>query len=277
MANLIEPASILGKAIKAVPAVKYALGVAGIAAVIAIIVGAWKIDYRVAIVGVIIMLIFMVILRIFAVVTTTGAALPATVFLWFCLVIFIAAVTCLFTSVFWDYPVPLKSRVFAASPQSIFSLTVTAHGENQPKITAGTVTIDCEGFRGTQKFTENGKANFELPQRCWDNDTTRLLPEIAGFCSEWQPVRIKKSAVELPLKSCLPHLRGIIIPTPKRPTDLRIVIDDGREQATVNADGTFDVPVVTETGSVHLQVFVRGRPQYDRYKSVPGNVAINVR
>lgn len=276
MAKLIEPASILGKAIEAVPAVKYALGIAGIVAVIAIIVGGWKIDPRVAIVGVIIMLIFMVILRIFATVTTTGAALPAMVFLWFCLLVFIAAVTCLFTSVFWDYPVPLKSRVFAA-PQSMFSLTVRAHGENQPKITAGTVTVVCDDFHQAGEFHEDGEANFKLPQRCWDSAGTRLLPEVSGFCSKWQPVRIKNSAVELELESCLPHLSGIIIPTPQRPTDVRVVIDEGKEQPTVSADGTFDIPVVTATGSVHLQVFVRGKLQYDRYKSVPGNVTIKVK
>jgi len=59
--NLTE---ILDKAIKKVPVVRFALGVAGIVAAVAIIAG-YRIDWRVTIFGTVVMVIFMAILFIF--------------------------------------------------------------------------------------------------------------------------------------------------------------------------------------------------------------------
>ena len=61
----LSPFRILKEAIKAVPAVKYALGVAGVASVIAIVAG-FKVDYRIAVFGTIIMIALMLLLLIFS-------------------------------------------------------------------------------------------------------------------------------------------------------------------------------------------------------------------
>jgi hypothetical protein len=63
--NLVTPPSILKEAIKAVPAVKYALGIGGIIAVIAII-SAFGISFRVALLGAVVMIILMTVLVVFA-------------------------------------------------------------------------------------------------------------------------------------------------------------------------------------------------------------------
>jgi hypothetical protein len=104
---------ILNKAIKAVPAVKYALGIAGIVAGIAI-VASMHTSYTLAAFGTVIMLILMTVLVVFARVTKTiniGMQTPALVFTWFALLLTMATAFLLFTSVFFGIPVDLK-RVF---------------------------------------------------------------------------------------------------------------------------------------------------------------------
>jgi hypothetical protein len=110
MSPTTTPIDILRAAIKAVPAVKWALGIAGIVAAIAIIEG-FKIDLRVAVFGTVIMLILMTLLVIFAKAAGSGVvgfAGPAFVLTWFSLFLMMATATALFTSVFFKWPVNLQ-------------------------------------------------------------------------------------------------------------------------------------------------------------------------
>lgn len=61
--NPSTPPSVLKQAINAVPAVKYALGVGGIISVIAIVRG-FRIDFRVALLGAVVMLVLMAVLLV---------------------------------------------------------------------------------------------------------------------------------------------------------------------------------------------------------------------
>jgi hypothetical protein len=90
----------LKKAIEAVPAVRYALGVGGIAAVIAIVAG--FLDLRIAVVGIPILFVFMVILVIFArlVAKTPGMRWAVSMLLW-CSVLIMIAVLMLFIVTFF--------------------------------------------------------------------------------------------------------------------------------------------------------------------------------
>jgi hypothetical protein len=107
----ISPAiQVLGAAIKKVPAVKYAFGLAGIAAAIAIIKGL-LVDWRVAVFGTIVMLILMAVLLVFAKLATMLGKWfigPAITLMWFSLLLFIFTGSFLFTSVFFDWPLQLK-------------------------------------------------------------------------------------------------------------------------------------------------------------------------
>jgi len=49
--DALNPITVLGEAIRAVPAVKYALGIAGIVSAIAIVTGGFRIDLRIAVFG----------------------------------------------------------------------------------------------------------------------------------------------------------------------------------------------------------------------------------
>lgn len=111
---------LIDKAIKAVPSIRYALGIAGIVAVIAII-SSLKIDYRIAIFGTIIMLILMVILVIFTIITTlpkTYFKIPALIFIWFSLFIVIGVSILLIMSVFIQWPLELKSVIMPKAESS---------------------------------------------------------------------------------------------------------------------------------------------------------------
>lgn len=158
------PTTILGKAIRAVPAVKYALGVAGVIAVIAIVVGGWKIDERVAVFGFIVMIVLMTILAVFAKIPTTAIALgaPLLVVVWSAVILFVATAGALFFSVFFDWPVPLKTRVFPKDEKSSVSLPAQPQGavQSPTQVTApqpasarcyrvGNVTW-CKNYGGVQ-------------------------------------------------------------------------------------------------------------------------------
>jgi hypothetical protein len=106
------PASILKQAIRAVPAVRYALGVAGIIAVIAIVKG-YGLDFRVAIFGTVIMFVLMTVLVVFARAVADRKSdfrLPALFFTWFALVLTVATATALFFSAFFNVPLDFRKN-----------------------------------------------------------------------------------------------------------------------------------------------------------------------
>ena len=85
--NDLNPVNILKDATKSVPAVKYAYGIVGVAAAIAIVVGLLK-DTRIAIFGPIIMLALMTALVVFAKLTKASKKtfqIPIKVLIWFSL------------------------------------------------------------------------------------------------------------------------------------------------------------------------------------------------
>lgn len=136
-ANMTLETSILDKAIKAVPAVKYALGIGGIIAVISIIRSGFKIDLRVAAVGTIVMLILMVVLVVVASLVgqkSSAFRIPALVFTWFCLVLFMATSCTLFGSVFLGHPHLNWAFIVSASTQQQIPNQPTKPSDNTPPV-----------------------------------------------------------------------------------------------------------------------------------------------
>jgi hypothetical protein len=106
----LNPIQLIREAIRAVPAVRFALGIVGIVSPIAIIF-ALRIDQRVATFGTIVMVVLMVLLVVFArLVSATPSVfrLPVWVLVWSFLCLSIATALCLFTSVFFRWPVNLQ-------------------------------------------------------------------------------------------------------------------------------------------------------------------------
>jgi hypothetical protein len=102
-----SPVSILRDALKAVPELKWALGVAGMVAIIAIAKVGWKVDPMIAALGTVVMFVLMVVLVIFArlsTATTIEFRWAILVFMWASLCLTIAAASLLFTSAFFSWP-----------------------------------------------------------------------------------------------------------------------------------------------------------------------------
>src|SRR5450830_640648 len=102
----MNPLQLLREATKAVPAVRYALGVVGIVATIAIVRG-FHLQWSVALIGTLVLFVFMIILVVFAQVAQAPSGefrLPVLVITWFVIVLFMASASVLFSSVFFNRP-----------------------------------------------------------------------------------------------------------------------------------------------------------------------------
>lgn len=108
---MLTPNIVLKDAIKAVPAVKYALGIAGIAAAVAIVAG-FNIDKSIAILGIVIILILMVVLALFARLVGKPNYLNVrpqlTFFTWASMLLTVATAALVITSYFWEWPRPIS-------------------------------------------------------------------------------------------------------------------------------------------------------------------------
>src|SRR5258706_7026445 len=108
--NFPSPWKLLREAIKAVPAVRYALAVAGLGATVAII-GSFNLDWRVSTFGVLVVLVFMVAMLVFARLTKLGSPTirkPAIFMLWAFLILTVSAAYLFAFSVVFDWPIPLR-------------------------------------------------------------------------------------------------------------------------------------------------------------------------
>src|SRR4051812_41155692 len=122
----ISPWAVLQAAITAVPAVKYALGVAGIGVVVALIAG-FQTDPRIAVFGIIIVIALMFILLVFARLTEVAPKhliLPALALTWGFLFITIGVTFLLVTGYFFAWPRPLGTILEAtvSSPKPIVTI-----------------------------------------------------------------------------------------------------------------------------------------------------------
>ncbi|MGL6097425.1 MAG: hypothetical protein ACRC7O_16710 [Fimbriiglobus sp.] len=98
--------AVIREAIKAVPSVRYALGVAGVVAVVALAVG-WFFDVRIAVAGVVVMFVFMTVLVIFAnfaKMRHPQVMYASIVLMWALVSLFIVWAGLLTSSVFFNYP-----------------------------------------------------------------------------------------------------------------------------------------------------------------------------
>jgi hypothetical protein len=107
--NDSNPLKVIAAATKAVPFVKYALGLSGLLALISLVKAAFGLSFRVAVWGTIIILVLMTILFLLAKASQIESLVkgPATVLLWAIVVVFVLTIACLFASVFFKFPLDL--------------------------------------------------------------------------------------------------------------------------------------------------------------------------
>jgi hypothetical protein len=125
-----NPLQIVRAAIKAVPQVKYAVGVAGIVALIAIIT-AFRLNPKTVVFGTIIMFGFMVVLLLFAKLTAIAPKhflLPVLVTMWSFLTLVIASALLLFSAVFFQTPPKFHDWLFGKFDSQVQSTNTTGTG-----------------------------------------------------------------------------------------------------------------------------------------------------
>jgi hypothetical protein len=134
MDDIGAPLKILREATRSLPAMRYALGVAGILSVVSL-VGALRIDWRIGLFGTIIMLLLMSTLVIFARASTLAPKhlrTPAIVLIYAALVLVLSTAVALFTSVFWGYPLDLRLLLSASSGRAVMSVAVYDRETDKP-------------------------------------------------------------------------------------------------------------------------------------------------
>jgi hypothetical protein len=113
-----DPLTLLRAAMRAAPATKWATGVVGLVAAVALILTVVRSPLH-AFIGVAALFVAMVALFVFSRVLkiTVQTTRPAAVTLmWFMVLVFIATVCCLFMSVFFNWPWPLLQALDDSNP-----------------------------------------------------------------------------------------------------------------------------------------------------------------
>lgn len=127
---------IIDKGTKAVPATKYAVGILGLAAVVAVI-RQFRLDWAIALWGTIILLGLMILLVVFARLTETSPEEfkgPVKVLMWSFVILFICNCILLSASAFTGYP-QLHSLFYKPDPVSIKKDTASI--STKPLVPAG--------------------------------------------------------------------------------------------------------------------------------------------
>lgn len=165
-------------AVRAVPAIKFALGIAGILSVIAI-VKIWRLELNVAVYGTVIMLILMTALVVFARVykgASTDLRTPALVLTWFSLVLVMSAGMMMFTSVFFRWPLDLRlwidpRPVAAASDPKIEVISQKSITTVETDLRAGSALI-ADGFRD---YARSGFCFKTATIEAWNSPVADIL------------------------------------------------------------------------------------------------------
>jgi len=115
---MLNGLTVLADASKKVPSLKYALGVAGVVSILAII-ATLRVDLRLAGLGFCVLIVFMVAVLVFSKLASLPGQtfrLPALLLMWFSVLITIVVPTLIATSVFRDWPLKLKHFAEPESP-----------------------------------------------------------------------------------------------------------------------------------------------------------------
>ena len=169
-------------------------------------------------------------------------------------------------------------RLVPSTPES-FDLTIRAHSADGtvPLVTSGRVTLELDTLLRREDIAPNGEANFKgIPER-FKGATVRLLPEVAGYKTEWQQHKLLRYVLDLPLEPAAQpttHLRGWIDPPPPNWSKIRIVVqtDTGQtSDGTVDERGRFDFPVKgRDRDGIRLRIYAGDKLVYDKLQTLPG-------
>jgi hypothetical protein len=162
--NRLKPWNVLQSAISAVPAVRYALGVAGVGAAAAITAAFFK-SPEAAIVGTLVMLGIMVLLLLFAAATQAARGLllvPSLVLTWALVLLLISSLTLTASSVFFRFPMPYPELIQQFEPVHRTQIAiVTVDKTSQKPLGGALVSLKSVGTSQRKVTNGSGKAAFD--------------------------------------------------------------------------------------------------------------------
>ena len=179
---------IIRESIKSVPAVKYALGIAGIISVIALI-KAIGVDKKVAVFGTVVMIMLMILLLVFSKLTVTGNKYflyPSLVLLWTTIILTLGVAVLLFTSMFFATPLNFKDSDRTVSKPTQ-AKTITSHFiggriiDKRSNEDLAAVDIEVNG----EKYSSDMRGNFniDIPDSIIDKSVTMVFQK-KGYHTE---------------------------------------------------------------------------------------------
>jgi hypothetical protein len=145
--RVMNPLQVLRDSIREVPAIKYALGVAGIAGSVALIL-AFGLDLRTAAIGTVVMMLLMATLVVFvrlATIRRSRLTAPALVLMWASVILVVTFAVLLLTGVFFQWPLRLapwlSSGLNSHRVESVIDSAGSAFSKATATQTAGYFTL----------------------------------------------------------------------------------------------------------------------------------------
>ncbi len=171
----------IGEAVRAVPAVKYAVGVGGVLAVVALIFTWMKFEPRIALISGVVMFLLMGLLVVFARVAALPHSIltaPAVVFTWFILLMFMLFVVAMFLSVFIGWPLRLQCWMTGVDCRAEAQQTVQAPPSKSEKEHAPAYLVCRVVENGIETVTKDVRRDG-LDNQCktCENEVTRKAAE----------------------------------------------------------------------------------------------------
>lgn len=278
---LSGPLRILREAIKAVPAVKYALGVAGIASAVALAYSL-RLDPKVTVLGTPVMLILMAVLVVFARLASLSKGYlfgPAIILAWFALLLLMVVSTLLVSCFFFRRPLDLSGWL-----EERGAADHGAKAVRKPEIYALRIQVldpDGRPVSGSRIRTSVGNEPQLLPDGWWQVEIPAAKVPADGMVSVWvehEAWEGNRGSVLLagdPNPQLVMRLRPpqavvrgrVVDPKDRGLGDVRVSPQDGGAgTATTDASGRFELtlPVPRET-RVRLRAESAGHPLGDAF------------
>ncbi len=177
------PASLVRAAIRAVPAVKWALAVGAIATLVGIVLG-FQIEPRIAVFGTIISLGLMTIMVVFAALTktrTSALRLPVLCLTWVSIFLISATAALLFTSYFFNWPRSLTSLAISVSDAPVVRVQRGAKltFADLPQSSIGPIEFDRSSFNLASAIVKAPSLRLEASTLDLRNSEGRLFLKFA--------------------------------------------------------------------------------------------------
>ncbi len=262
------PVNILEKAEQKVPSTKYLWLILAIVATLAVIKG-FHIGMRYALVGTVTMFFLMTIAVLFSRYVKSGSHVshgPIKVWLWCSIVLCVAFIVPMYTSMFFDWPVHLRDKIFPESKSAMSQVEQQIQpnpGLHQGAQSTGNSIVAEEGMSTSRTLKRgnthpSGKEQYRMPadKESNENGTNCDDPEadhyVAGTPTAANDAFVKsfsRRVLDGSNKAPVPHIQVFCGSA-------------GQDRASTDVDGVFSCTLPAHSNSLLVEI---ADPRYERY------------